>query len=80
MLSREVRGAAEVARQALMWSPVQRTLRRALINGAARIVTVRDGRPLAVGAITVRRGRIVEMNLLADPDRLARLDLRILEV
>jgi RNA polymerase sigma-70 factor (ECF subfamily) len=35
----------------------------------------RDGRPFSVGAITVRGGRIAEMDILADPERLAKLDL-----
>jgi RNA polymerase sigma-70 factor (ECF subfamily) len=40
---------------------------------------MRDGRPFSVGAITVRDGKIVEMDFLADPQRLARLDLTVLD-
>jgi RNA polymerase sigma factor (sigma-70 family) len=71
--SREVRGAETVAGQALMWSRVELTFRRALINGAAGIVVTRNGRPFSVGAFTVRGGKIVEFDILSDPARLSDL-------
>ena len=77
-LSRHVRGAETVASQAMMWSRTDLTLKRALVNGAAGLVSLRDGRPFSVGAFTVSGGRIVEFDILADPDRLAKLDLTIL--
>jgi RNA polymerase sigma factor (sigma-70 family) len=77
--SQEVRGARAVAGQALLWSRVDLTMRRALVNGAAGMVAIRDGQPFAVSAITVRGGKIVELDILADPERLAQLDLTILE-
>ena len=40
---------------------------------------MRDGRPFSVGGFTIRDGKIVEMDFLADPERLAELDLAILE-
>ena len=61
-----------------MWSQVELTIRRALINGAAGIVTLRDGQPFSVAAFTVSGGKIVEIDILADPERLARLDLTVL--
>jgi RNA polymerase sigma factor (sigma-70 family) len=78
-LSHHVEGAETVARQALMWSQVDLTIRRALINGAAGVVSLRDGQPFSVAAVTVRDGRIVEMDILADPERLAGLDLTVLQ-
>jgi RNA polymerase sigma-70 factor (ECF subfamily) len=78
-LSREVQGAETVAGQALMWSQVGLSQRRALINGAAGIVSIRDGQPFSVGAITVRGGKIVEIDILADPERLRRMDLSMLD-
>jgi hypothetical protein len=42
-------------------------------------VTTRDGELFAVGGITVRDGRIVELDIPADPERLARLDLTLLD-
>jgi RNA polymerase sigma factor (sigma-70 family) len=77
--SREARGAETVARQALTWSRVDLTQRRALVNGAAGIVSLRNGQPFSVGAITVSGGKIVEVDILADPERLAQLDLTVLE-
>jgi hypothetical protein len=61
-----------------MWSRVDLTIRRALINGAAGMVSLRNGVPFSVAAVTVRAGRIVEMDILADPERLGRLDLAVL--
>jgi RNA polymerase sigma-70 factor, ECF subfamily len=49
------------------------------VNGVAGIVTMRDGRPFSVGGVTVRGGRIVAIDILADPDRLGRLDLTVLD-
>jgi ketosteroid isomerase-like protein len=78
-LSSHIRGAQTVASQALMFSRVDLTIRRALVNGAAGMVSLREGRPFSVGAVTVRNGRIAEIDILADPERLAGLDLTILE-
>ena len=77
-LSRHVIGAETVAGQALMWSRVDLSLRRALINGAAGMVSLRGGRPFSVGSFIVKNGRIVEIDILADPERVRRLDLTIL--
>jgi RNA polymerase sigma-70 factor, ECF subfamily len=49
-----------------------------LINGVAGIVTFRNGQPFSIGAFTVRNGKIVDLEFLADPGRLRRLDLTIL--
>jgi RNA polymerase sigma factor (sigma-70 family) len=73
--SREVRGAEAVARQATGYSQLGLVMHPVLINGVAGMVSTRDGRPFSVGAVTVRGGRIVEMDILADPERLSRLDL-----
>jgi len=77
--SREVRGADAVIGQAMFYSQLGLVMKPALINGAAGVVTTRDGRPFSVGAFTVRGGRIVEMDWLADPARLRELDLTILD-
>ncbi len=78
-LSRLVRGAEAVASSATMWSRVGLDMHRALVNGTPGFVSVRDGRPFSVGAVTISGGRIVEMDILADPARLAKLDLAVLE-
>ncbi len=76
--AREVRGAESVAAQAQMYSRLGLDVRAALINGAVGLVSFRDGKPFSVGGFTVRGGRIVEMDFLADPERLGGLDLTIL--
>jgi RNA polymerase sigma-70 factor, ECF subfamily len=77
-LSRRVQGAKAVAGQALYWSQIGLTIRRALVNGAPGIVSIRDGKPFSVGAFTVENGKIVEIDFLADPERIAQLDLTLL--
>ncbi|HVA73323.1 MAG TPA: sigma-70 family RNA polymerase sigma factor [Acidimicrobiales bacterium] len=78
-LSHVVHGAAAVASQATMWARADLTVRRALVNGAAGMVAERDGKPFSVGAFTVRKGRIVECDILVDPERVGQLDLEMLQ-
>jgi RNA polymerase sigma factor (sigma-70 family) len=74
----KVRGAAAIARQALGYSRLGLLMQPALVNGAAGLVTTRDGELFSVGGFTIRGGKIVAMDILADPERLSRLDLTIL--
>jgi RNA polymerase sigma-70 factor (ECF subfamily) len=76
---RVVRGARAVAEQALAFARLASYARPALVNGAAGLVTSLDGEPLAVMGFTVTGGRIVEIDILADPARLRQLDLTFLE-
>jgi RNA polymerase sigma-70 factor (ECF subfamily) len=78
-VSRVVRGAQKVAGQAVVYGRAGLVMQPALINGAAGIVTFRDGEPFSVGAFTVRDRKIVEIDFLADPERMRRLDLTILD-
>ncbi|RZS37485.1 RNA polymerase sigma-70 factor (ECF subfamily) [Herbihabitans rhizosphaerae] len=74
--SRLVRGAKTVAGQALLFTQTGApTAHPVLINGVAGLLTIVDGQPFAVFSPVVRGGRIIEINILADPERLARLDL-----
>jgi len=77
--SQEVHGAEAVASNALMYQRLGLEVRPALINGTVGAVSIRDGKPFSVGALTVRNGKIVEMDFFADPERLAQLDLTVLE-
>jgi len=77
-LSRHAEGAEAVAGQALLWSRVDLTMRRALVNGAAGMVAFRHGRPFSIAAVTIRNGKVAEIDFLADPERIARLDLTVL--
>jgi RNA polymerase sigma factor (sigma-70 family) len=73
-----VRGAALVARQAMVFAQLGLLTHPALVNGVAGAVTTRDGVAFSVGAFTVRGGKVVALDILADPDRLRALDLTIL--
>ncbi|MFF7071717.1 sigma factor-like helix-turn-helix DNA-binding protein [Streptomyces pseudovenezuelae] len=73
--SRSVRGARPVAEQALKFRRFADCARLARVNGEVGIVNLPEGRPLSVAGVTVAEGRIVALLLLADPERLARLDL-----
>ena len=80
-VSRVVRGARAVAAGALSFARRRAgSARPALVNGAAGVVAFApDGRPFSVVGFTVRRGKIVEIDILADPERLRRLDLAVLD-
>jgi RNA polymerase sigma-70 factor (ECF subfamily) len=72
----EVRGAAAAAEQALLFGrPRARFARPALVDGAPGAVIAPHGRLFAVLRFTVTRGRIAEIEVIADPERLRRLDL-----
>ncbi|QRP51154.1 sigma-70 family RNA polymerase sigma factor [Amycolatopsis sp. FDAARGOS 1241] len=71
--SRLVRGAAQVASQAVLFQQTGATGRPVLVNGAAAILTFVDGERAALWCPTVRGGRIAEINIIADPARLALL-------
>jgi RNA polymerase sigma-70 factor (ECF subfamily) len=73
--SREFRGLAAVAGQVRTFARFAASARPALVNGVAGVVVAPHGQPVAVAAFTVAQGRIVEIDVLADPARLRRLDL-----
>jgi RNA polymerase sigma factor (sigma-70 family) len=75
--SREVREAAAVARMALRGRA--RAARPALVNGAVGVVVAPRGRLLMVLDFTISGGRIVEIDAVADPERLRQLDLALLD-
>ena len=76
--SRQVRGAAAVSEQVRTFARLARFARPALVNGAAGLVVAPRGRPVTVAGFTVSQGKIVEIDLLADPARLRELDLTVL--
>jgi hypothetical protein len=78
----EVRGAEKVAKQSLTFrrgADARFVERRATVNGAPGVVLFVDGQPLSVLGFTVAGGKIVEIDILADAARLARLDLVVLD-
>ena len=74
-----VHGARAVAEGAMSYKGLSRFGRPALVNGAAGAVVVRDGKPFAVLGFTVVGDKIVEINVLADRERLDKLDLAVVE-
>jgi RNA polymerase sigma factor (sigma-70 family) len=73
--SKSVRGAAEIARQALLFAAAAQFGTPALVNGTVGIVFAPAGRASAVLAFAISNGRIYEIDILADPQRLGELDL-----
>jgi RNA polymerase sigma-70 factor (ECF subfamily) len=73
-----VRGAAAVAGQARRSAVPGAQVRPALVNGAAGAVVTVGGRPFAVMAFTVSGGRIVEIDAIADPERVRRIAASVL--
>ena len=76
--SRVVRGAAAVARQAVLGALPGADLHPALVNGAAGAVGTVGGRPFAVLGFTVAEGRILEIDAIADPERVRRVAAAVL--
>jgi RNA polymerase sigma-70 factor (ECF subfamily) len=71
-----VTGAAAVAEQILARAPrFARFARPALVNGSAGLVAVPHDRPIAVLGFAISRDRIVEIDLVADPDKLKTVEL-----
>ena len=79
-MSRLVRGAQAVVAQAAAFSKIASSNQLVLVNGDIGVVTrLPDGRLFSVIGFTIAGGKVVEMDILADPDRLGRLDLSDIE-
>jgi RNA polymerase sigma-70 factor (ECF subfamily) len=75
-LSTEVRGAAAVAD---IFSGRATATRLALVDGAVGAVVPPRGRPQVVFGFTIMGGKIAEIDILADPERLSQLDLAVID-
>jgi RNA polymerase sigma-70 factor (ECF subfamily) len=75
---KEFRGAEVVARQALSGALPAAHLHPALVNGAPGVVVTIYGRPFAVLGFTLAEGKIVEIDAIADPDRIRRIAAAVL--
>jgi RNA polymerase sigma factor (sigma-70 family) len=75
----ELRGAEKVARRAQSFSRLGLLRLPVLVNGAAGLVCMLDGKLFSVMAFTVRGGKIAEIDILSDPERLSQLDLTVLD-
>jgi RNA polymerase sigma factor (sigma-70 family) len=79
-MSRLVRGAQAVASQAATFSRMALSIQVVLVNGNIGVLTrLPDGRLFSVIGFTIVGGKVVEMDILADPERLSRLDLSAIE-
>ena len=76
--SRVVRGAAAVARQARLGANPAALLHPALINGTAGVVITLNGQPHLVMAFTIANDKVVELDLIADPERIRRVASAVL--
>jgi RNA polymerase sigma factor (sigma-70 family) len=74
-----VQGARAVAERASGYAGLSPFVRPALVNGAAGVVVAPRGRLVSIMAFTVRDGRIVEIDSLADPERLRQLEPTLLD-
>ena len=77
--SRLVHGSRAVAEQTLGFARFARFARPVLVNGTPGLIAVADGQAISVMGVTIRGDKIVEIDILADPERLRRLDLTVLD-
>jgi RNA polymerase sigma-70 factor (ECF subfamily) len=68
-----IRGAAAVARRTLATAQRKAAKRPVLLNGAAGVVVTVGEKLIAVMGFTMRGGKIVEIDAIVDPERLAAL-------
>ncbi|MET7275035.1 sigma-70 family RNA polymerase sigma factor [Streptomyces flaveolus] len=73
--SKSLRGAETVAKSALMFARYNAEARMVRVNDSLGLMSVVDGRPRSVLTVTVADGRITGLYILADPDRLTRLEV-----
>jgi RNA polymerase sigma factor (sigma-70 family) len=75
---RQARGAAIVARQGLAFSRRAQSARLALVNGTVGVILAPRGRLSIALSLTIVDDKITAMDVVADPERLAELDLAVL--
>jgi RNA polymerase sigma factor (sigma-70 family) len=73
-----ISGAAAVARRAFPFTRIAQVALPALINGTVGVVTAADGRPITLVGFTITSAKIVAIDLIDDPRRIAEADLAIL--
>jgi RNA polymerase sigma-70 factor (ECF subfamily) len=75
---REIRGAQNWARGAIAFSQQARFVQPALVNGEVGLVLAPQGHLFRVLKFKITRGKIVEVEVIADPERLSKLSLGVL--
>jgi RNA polymerase sigma-70 factor (ECF subfamily) len=76
---REIRGARNWAKGAIAFSQAVRFARPALVDGAVGLVLAPRGRLYRALRFTIAGGKIVEVEVIGDAERLRRLDLAVLD-
>ena len=76
--SRVLRGPAAIAGQAMTAALLDAEIHPALVNGAAGALITLEDRPFAIMGFTVSDGKIVEIDVIADPERVARIAATLL--
>ncbi len=74
-----IRGAHAVAKGARVASERTRFTQPALVNGSVGLVMAPRGRLFLVLGFTFSDGKIAEIDVIADPERLRELDLAVLD-
>ncbi len=69
------RGATDVASNAVMFARFAAAAHPVFVNGFPGVLAMAEGKPLSLMAFTVKDGKIVALDILTDPERLARIDL-----
>ncbi|MER5741344.1 MULTISPECIES: sigma-70 family RNA polymerase sigma factor [unclassified Streptomyces] len=73
--SKLVHGAEAIIRQAVMYASFRKASLPIVANGLPAVLSVVDGRPTALMAFTIAGDRIVQLHVLADPERIAALGI-----
>ncbi|MET9527605.1 RNA polymerase sigma factor SigJ [Streptomyces coeruleorubidus] len=73
-VSKALQGAKAVAEQALMFARFAQSAELVLVNGSVGVVNAPQGHVQSVMGVTIADGRITGMYILADPERLERLE------
>jgi RNA polymerase sigma factor (sigma-70 family) len=73
------RGAERVASRAMTFAQPAGNLEPVLVNGTVGVVVMLDGQPFSIMGFTVSNDKIIAIDALADPERIARLDLSALD-
>lgn len=74
-----VHGASAIAGRAVMFSDADNLYRPAIVSGAMGIVTIRDGAPVSVMQFAIEGDRVRAITIVLDPEKVARLDIRLLD-
>ncbi|MFD7979189.1 RNA polymerase sigma factor SigJ [Streptomyces sp. NPDC059071] len=74
--SKLIRGAEAVTTQALTFAKFRHDARKVTVNGAAGLVSLVNGAPVGLMAFTIVDTRIVQIDIVADTERLAALGVR----